>query len=198
VANEVPGQTFDLTALAAENDRLSAPTRRLVFGASLFFALAGATGIGLLVRGARAGAGDSDTAQLAILVVGGFFLAVYGFTIFVGKGLAPRRLIIGTDALTLAERPCGKAIILRWDDPRFRLTILDGRALPEVFASGRKRTIDFYVQTRFGPQTPIPAEAFEPILDQVRRHGLRLGGDPSPPDGPGSVKKLLILPARHP
>jgi hypothetical protein len=77
VVNEVPGQTFDLTALAAENDRLSAPTRRRVFGASLFFALAGATGIGLLVRGARAGAGDSDTAQLAILVVGGFFLAVY-------------------------------------------------------------------------------------------------------------------------
>jgi hypothetical protein len=198
VANEIPGQTFDLTALAAENDRLSAPTRRLVFGASLFLALAGTIGIGLLFRGARAGDGDSDSVQLAILVVGGFFLAVYGFTIFVGKGPAPRRLIVGTDALTLAGRPRGKAIILRWNDPRCRLTILDGRALPDVFASGRKRTVDFYIQPRFGPQSPIPAEAFEPILEQVRRHGLRLRGDPSPPDGPGSVKKLLILPARHP
>jgi len=188
----VPDETFALTHLAIENDRVSAPNRWFLLALSIFMGVVGVIGVGLLLREPRSGHGYLDTVEAAILVLAGGLLSAYILTIYLTKRSTPRRLVIGAGGLFFTGRPRGKPIELGWDNRNFYLLVYDFRALYWAPTNRPRMPADFYIQPRLGPQTPIPPDAFDAILREVQSHGLRVVGDPSPPDSPGGVKTITI------
>jgi hypothetical protein len=189
-----PDETFDLTALAVESDRSSASVRgtlATIIGGLWFF---GSIGAIFLAYAMETGWKPADDPVWATAAIGGLLGGAFTTVRVRGMGLAPRKLVVGSEGLIFSERPRGNPIEVRRKDPGWKITIYDRRNLSDTISDGSPRPFDFMLKVGFGPQEPIPPAAFDAILREIRAQGLRLTGNLSPPVWPPRINTLIVRP----
>jgi len=186
---EAPPSEFDLTALVSVQDHILHWGR--VFQKGLACLVTGAGVVGFLLFFSRPSSFAPSAfpgllgASIALTFAAGLAWWVAG-----RPSSTARRLSISDRALTFGSIPSGKTLTLRWDDPKFRLTVYDRRGLPKLHRDGTLRNL-FAVVPRGGDLTPIPEAACAAILQEVGRHRLAVRRHDIS-TGDGTVKAIEI------
>jgi|HubBroStandDraft_1064217.scaffolds.fasta_scaffold00752_7 hypothetical protein len=186
------GVSFDLDELASKLDKNSRFSRNYIRAGMIFFALLVPVGVYLLVLPPPTHVADFYVGPL-ILVIGSTFIALQGWLSSVTLRPAYRRLIVTAESLFFDGSPVQKSVAMRWTDPAFKLSIYDRTALPDREYDGTARRFDYIVKFTRGPWTPVPKDAFDAIIVEATRHGLRIKRRDAPGgrDPPGRVLVTL-------
>jgi len=191
-------QEFDFSSLVEENERRTAPRRRLTIGLSVFFGLLASGGVVLMIWSHVTSHSVGELTQGLILAGGGASLAGYMVWLQRGMTVAPRTMSIGPDGISFGGGTSRPTVLVRWNDPHFRILVYDARGLPPLFRDGSKRVIDFVLRTRGVPWTPISPEAFEVLTTEAESRGLQLIGDTSGGQTGKGLNTVTISATRHP
>ena len=185
---------FDLSDLVPELDRILRPKRFLLLGFGLLGILAGAAGWWLLLTAPQSMA-SAPPFLFATLFLGIMFpiIAAISFWVLPSFPPSPHRILLDASGMRV-ERNAGEtgSIILRWEDPKFRLTIYDLRPLGETWQdNSTPRKLDFVALVR-RVRFPLSSDATQCLLDEAIRHGLSIKGWESNPTVPGPVRTVTI------
>ena len=185
---------FDLSDLVPEMDRILRPKRFLLLGFGLLGILAGAAGWWLLLTAPQSRA-SAPPFLFGTLFLGIMFpiIAAISFWVLPSFPPSPHRILLDASGMRV-ERNAGEtgSIILRWEDPKFRLTIYDLRPLGETWQdNSTPRKLDFVALVR-RVRFPLSSDATKHLLDEAIRHGLRIKGWESNPTVPGPVRTVTI------
>ena len=185
---------FDLSDLVPEMDRILRPKRFLLLGFGLLGILAGAAGWWLLLTAPQSRA-SSPQFLFGTLFLGIMFpiIAAISFWVLPSFPPSPHRILLDASGMRV-ERNAGEtgSIILRWEDPKFRLTIYDLRPLGETWQdNSTPRKLDFVALVR-RVRFPLSGDATQRLLYEAIRHGLRIKGWESNPTVPGPVRTITI------
>ncbi len=164
---------FDLTPLATELDRNYRSQRLMTRAVAMFFAIALVVGVYLLSFPPANHAPNFYVGPLLLVIVSALICIQW----WVGSatfGHAPTRLELTSKLAAFQGSPGQKAWLLSWSDPKLRFGIIDRTRLPRVRYDGRPQIIDYIVKAPRRPQTPVPREVFDAILEQAAHHGLRV------------------------
>jgi hypothetical protein len=109
----------------------------------------------------------------------------------------PRSLAISNEELVLDPQGHSTNRVFRWDDPRFRLTLVDRRGLGPTLPDGEP-TSYFSMTLKGGPRVPLTEAAFEAVVGHAKAAGAEITRRTiTTPKVPGTFELIFVRGTRQ-
>lgn len=136
---------------------------------SIFGALIASAG----VYGAPA-YGSNDFAEGIALLGSGVAIAIASWAFIARPSQVPSVLVVSDRAIAYLPARGGALIEVPWTAPRFHFVLHDRQVLHAKLGAGDRFAEFGFLPTRDRPRMPIPAAAYQAIMEEAKRHGLRV------------------------
>jgi hypothetical protein len=160
---------FDLVALARNQDHVRRQTVMVINvyrAVGLVMALISAYFFLIPPAG---GIAPHSILPLGWLIVGIFLVIVTTLQVPM-VGPAPRRLVVTRGSVTFEDIPGRNPLTVVAGASRLRLVFTDYVNANRQLGKGRTREYDYTVRAGRGPETPVPREAYDALLDWCREN----------------------------